>query len=307
MDEQAPSTRFVETPTCFFRHFLIDPSSPLPLSSQNAILAGGMLPSCSNDQKLKTPATIQRVNVLGVGVSAINLSLARDFLAGAIRDKTRGYICVTGVHGVMECQDDDTLRKIHNRALLCTPDGMPMVWCGKLSGHREMTRVYGPDLMLEICQLPGVRHFLYGGANGAAQELQQQLRNKFPKLQIVGTYEPPWRALNEQEEAKLTQQVQQAKPDIIWVGLSTPKQERFMAQYLPKLDVTLMIGVGAAFDLLSGRVAQAPRWIQRSGLEWLYRLCREPKRLWRRYFRNNPRFAFAILCQAIGLRRYSLD
>jgi N-acetylglucosaminyldiphosphoundecaprenol N-acetyl-beta-D-mannosaminyltransferase len=252
-------------------------------------------------------STFNRVNVLGVGLSAINLGLAREIFAKAMRDKTRGYVCVTGVHGVMECQEDEGLRKIHNRALLCTPDGMPMVWCGKLSGHSEMSRVYGPDLMLEICQLPGVRHYLFGGANGAAKQLQQTLQAKFPKLEIVGTFEPPWRLLNPQEEVELAEQVRVSKPDIIWVGLSTPKQERFMAQYLPKLDTTLMVGVGAAFDLLSGRVAQAPRWIQRSGFEWLYRLCAEPGRLWRRYFKNNPRFAFAIFCQALGLKKYTLD
>jgi N-acetylglucosaminyldiphosphoundecaprenol N-acetyl-beta-D-mannosaminyltransferase len=184
---------------------------------------------------------------------------------------------------------------------------MPMVWCGKLSGHSEMSRVYGPDLMLEICQLPGVRHYLYGGANGAAKQLAQHLKEKFPKIEIVGLYEPPWRPLTPQEEAALAEEIRIAKPDIMWIGLSTPKQERFMAEYLPKLDVTLMVGVGAAYDLLSGRVAQAPRWIQRSGFEWLYRLCREPSRLWRRYFKNNPRFAFAILCQALGLKKYSLD
>lgn len=256
---------------------------------------------------MDTPPKIDRVNILGVGISAINLPLARQIFAEAIRHKTRGYVCVTGVHGVIESQDDERLRQIHNRAFLCTPDGMPMVWCGKLNGFRHISRVYGPDLMLEVCQLPGVRHFLFGGSEGAARQLQQRLQQRFLDLQIVGIYEPPWRPLNPQEEAALAEQIRQTQPDIMWVGLSTPKQEKFMAEYLPKLDVTLMVGVGAAFDLLSGRVAQAPRWIQRSGLEWFYRLCREPKRLWRRYMKNNPRFVLSILAQALGLKKYPLE
>ena len=264
-------------------------------------------PSATIRNDAQRCATIKRVNVLGVGISAINLNMAREIFTDAIRNKVRGYVCVTGVHGIMEAQADEQLRKIHNQALLCTPDGMPMVWCGKLNGFSDMGRVYGPDLMLEICQLPGVRHFLFGGSDGAAKQLQQQLQQKFPNLQIVGIYEPPWRPLNQQEQAALARMVQEFKPDIMWVGLSTPKQERFMAEYLPKLDVALMVGVGAAFDLLSGRLPQAPRWIQCSGLEWFYRLCREPKRLWRRYLKNNPRFALAILGQALGLKKYSLD
>lgn len=250
---------------------------------------------------------INRVNVLGVGISALNMDLARAVFERAIRDQTRGYVCVTGVHGVMEAQDNPEMRAILNRAFLCTPDGMPMVWYGKFSGHREMTRVYGPDLMLEICgKLPQCRHFLFGGSDGCAEFLKQNLEQRFPGIQVVGVFEPPWRALNPAEEAQLAEMIRQTKPDVMWVGLSTPKQEKFMAEYLPKLEVTLMVGVGAAFDLVSGRVKQAPRWIQRSGLEWFYRMCREPRRLWRRYFKNNPRFVLAAIGQALRLKKYSL-
>ena len=213
--------------------------------------------------------TGKRVNVLGVGISVLNLRTALAAIAGAVRDRRKGYICVTGVHGVMEAQADANFKNILNRAFLCTPDGMPMVWMGKLHGHREMGRVYGPDLMLEVCawsETSGCKHFFYGGADGVAEELSVRLMARFPKLQIVGCYTPPFRPLNAAEEHELQQRVRAAGPDILWVGLSTPKQEKFMAEFLPKLDVTLLIGVGAAFDFHAGRVRQAPRWMQRSGL-----------------------------------------
>jgi N-acetylglucosaminyldiphosphoundecaprenol N-acetyl-beta-D-mannosaminyltransferase len=249
----------------------------------------------------------KRVNVLGVGISVLNLRMALAAIASAVPARRKGYICVTGVHGVMEAQDDAAFKRILNSAFLCTPDGMPMVWAGKLAGHRAMSRVYGPDLMLEVCawsETSGCRHFFYGGADGVAELLAQKLTARFPKLQVVGTFTPPFRTLNADEEKKLQEQIRAAKPDIFWVGLSTPKQEKFMAEFLPKLDVTLMIGVGAAFDFHSGRVRQAPRWMQRSGLEWIYRLCSEPRRLAKRYFRNNPLFVLDFFCQLTGLKRY---
>jgi N-acetylglucosaminyldiphosphoundecaprenol N-acetyl-beta-D-mannosaminyltransferase len=251
-----------------------------------------------------------RVNVLGVGISVLNRRLGVERVVEALQRRQRGYICVTGVHGVMESQDDERVRVIHNRALLVTPDGMPMVWMGRLGGHREMARVYGPDLMLDVCAVSGqhgFRHFFYGGANGVAEELRRCLTRRFPDLTVVGTYEPPFRALNADEERALIQQVETEAPDILWVGLSTPKQEKFMAEYLPKLKVTLMIGVGAAFDFHAGRVSQAPAWMQRSGLEWFYRLCREPRRLAKRYLRNNPRFVCLATAQLLGLRKYPLE
>jgi len=252
----------------------------------------------------------ERVNVLGVGISVLNLRTALAAMAEAIQTRRKGYICVTGVHGVMEAQDDVNFKDILNQAFLCTPDGMPMVWAGKMKGHREMSRVYGPDLMLEVCaesEKSGWRHFFYGGGEGVAEELAAKLRTRFPKLQVVGTFTPPFRALNPDEEKALQAQVAQTKPDILWVGLSTPKQERFMVGYLPKLEVTLMAGVGAAFDFHSGRVKQAPRWMQRSGLEWFYRLCSEPRRLAKRYFRNNPLFILKFSAQTLGLKRYPMS
>ena len=252
------------------------------------------------------PLTIPRVNVLGVGISALNIPLALQAIDQAVRDQRKGYICVTGVHGVMESQRSPELQRIHNASFLTTPDGMPMVWMGRLRGARQMSRVYGPDLMLAVMEVSaerGYQHFFYGGTNGLAGELRAKLTQRFPGLQVVGTYEPPFRPLNEIEERELQTQVSACRPDIMWVGISTPKQERFVAEYLPKLDVTLMVAVGAAFNFHAGRVREAPRWVRHSGLQWLYRCLREP-RLWRRYGIIVPSFLFQATLQLAGLKKY---
>lgn len=249
---------------------------------------------------------IERVNVLGVGISAINMAQALDVVENALQSRTKGYVAVTGVHGVTVAQEDERFRNILNRALLCTPDGMPMVWLGKLAGRKHMSRVYGPDLMLEVCKLTqrtGHSHFFFGGDEGVASELKSKLEERFPGLKVAGTFTPPFRPFSTEERHQLSKLVADAKPDIIWVGLSTPKQEQFMAEFLPELDATLMFGVGAAFNFHTGRVRQAPRWMQRSGLEWFYRVCQEPRRLWWRYLRNNTLFVARILASWAGLRR----
>ncbi len=254
--------------------------------------------------------TPPRVNVLGVGVHSLNLRTAVTALQSAIETKTKGYVCVTGVHGVSEAQTDTAFRSILNRAFLNTPDGMPMVWMGRMAGFRDMDRVYGPDLLVEVCkasQWTRWKHFFYGGGPGTADALAVTLQARFPRLQIVGTHTPPFRPLTPDEFAAFQAQITAARPDIIWVGLSTPKQELFMSSTIAKLDVPIMIGIGAAFDLISGRVKQSPRWIQRSGFEWLYRLIQEPRRLWKRYLKNNPLFVWRAFLQKTGLRRYTMD
>jgi N-acetylglucosaminyldiphosphoundecaprenol N-acetyl-beta-D-mannosaminyltransferase len=244
---------------------------------------------------------IAKINVLGVRVSVIDQNRARDILFDAIRAGRRGYVTVTGVHGIMEAQDDAAFRDILNNALLTTPDGMPMVWMGKLQGQASIARVYGPDLMLNLCEhsrADNFSHFFYGGIAGVADELARQLGQRFPGLNIAGTYSPPFRPLNRNELSELQKRIEEIRPDFFWVGLSTPKQERFMADHLDLLpEAKIMIGVGAAFDLLTGRVKQAPGWMQRSGLEWLFRLSQEPRRLGKRYLVNNPRFAIRAVAQ----------
>lgn len=247
----------------------------------------------------------QRVNVLGVGISVLNLDTVTGVLADALAAGQCGYVTVTGVHGVIESQTDEPLRRIHNASLLSTPDGMPMVWMGRFAGHRDMGRVYGPDLMervFEWSRTGGATHYFYGGNVGVAEELKQKLEGRFSGLRIVGTYTPPFRPLNGPEFDALAGELRQLRPDFFWVGLSTPKQERFMAEHIGKLDVRIMVGVGAAFDFFAGRVQQAPRWIQRSGFEWLYRLTRDFKRLWPRYSRIVPLFLWKAGGQLAGRR-----
>ena len=250
-----------------------------------------------------------RVNVLGVGVDAIDVRTAVARIFEALSGAGGAYVCVTGVHGVMEAQRDPELRAIINDSLLTTPDGMPMVWLGRLAGFTGMTRVYGPDLMLEVCRASvaaGSTHYLYGGNDGVAQELAGRLRERFPGIRIVGTFTPPFRPLSAEEEQRLCDEVHSVQPDFLWVGLSTPKQERFMASYRGKLAAKVMLGVGAAFDIHSGRTKQAPSWMQRAGLEWFFRVLQEPRRLFRRYAVNNPAFLWRVLQQKVGLRQYSL-
>ena len=261
-----------------------------------------------NDHATDHAAAIPRANVLGVGVSSINLAQAAAAIEEALRTRSKGYICFAGVHPVMEAQADAELKRIYNRSFLTTPDGMPMVWLNRWQGARHVTRVYGPDLMLEIFQLSearGWKHFFYGGSDGVAEAMRMEMVKRFPKLQVVGTFEPPFRTLTDAEEKQLAEQVRAAQPDLLWVGLGSPKQDRFMAAMLPKLDVTLMAGVGAAFNFFTGRVPQAPRWMQRSGLEWFYRCLHEP-RVRGRYFSTVPRFILAALAQRCGVKKYPL-
>ncbi len=255
------------------------------------------------------PTEAPRANVLGVGIHAINMSQAVKLLDAALREGRKGYVCVTGVHGVMEAQRDLVLKAILNRAFLTTPDGMPTVWVGRWQGFHQMQRVYGPDLMLELCQLSvarGYTHFLYGGKSGTAAQLAAELVRRFPGIRIVGTYTPPFRELAADEESTLVTLTKTLAPDLFWVGLSTPKQEQFMARYLEKLHTTLMLGVGAAFDVHTGSIADAPAWVKRAGMQWLHRLIQEPKRLWRRYLINNPVFLWKIAFQMAGVKKYDL-
>lgn len=249
----------------------------------------------------------KRCEVLGVGISAINLRLAVETIRDWIRDRQRHYVTVTGVHGVMESQADPQLKRIHNEAGMVTPDGMPMVWLNRLAGNQAVGRVYGPDLMLAVCEessLHGWRHFFYGGGDGVADLLADRLKARFPKLDVVGTYCPPFRKLTEEEQAEVVERIDALKPDIVWVGLSTPKQEYWMHAFRPRLEAPVLVGVGAAFDFHAGLKKQAPAWMQRNGLEWLFRLCTEPRRLWKRYLTNNPRFLWYLLLERFTSRDF---
>ena len=249
----------------------------------------------------------QRVNILGVPVSAIDTADAVAFIEAWIADGMSNYVCITGVHGVMESQRDPDLLRIHREAGLVTPDGMPLVWMSHRLGFPHVRRVYGPDLMRTMSARSaerGYRNFYYGGGPGIASKLEACLERKYSGLKVVGTLTPPFRPLSPDEDLAVVQQINAADPDIVWVGLSTPKQERWMAEHVGKLTAPVIIGVGAAFDFLSGEKPQAPAWMQRGGLEWLFRACSEPRRLAGRYARNNPAFIWQSVRQFVSPHRF---
>ena len=250
---------------------------------------------------------IARTDVLGVGISAVSLASAVDILRDWIARRDQHYVAVTGVHGVIEAQDDPALKRILNGAGLTVPDGVPMVWLSWRAGHRHVTRVFGPDFMLRASEMlseTGGRAFYYGGAPGVAQDLATRLARRYPGLGTAGWYCPPFRALTPDEETAVAERINAAQPDIVWVGLSTPKQERWMARFRPLLDAPVLVGVGAGFDYNTGRIQRAPAWMQKASLEWCYRILQDPKRLWKRYARSNPLFVYYLLCQTLGLRRF---
>ena len=241
---------------------------------------------------------IPRVDILGVRVSAVDMTRALDEIGRWIAEEEPHYVCVTGVHGVMESQRDPELLRIHNGSGLTTPDGMPMVWLGRRAGATWMQRVYGPDLMLALAERAaehGWSSFFYGGKEGVADQLAARLQARFPGVLVAGTYVPPFRPLTPDEDADVSARIDASGATLVWVGLSTPKQERWMAAHAGRLRAPVLLGVGAAFDIHAGTLRQAPPWMQRNGLEWLYRLYREPRRLARRYLSNNPRFVLAVL------------
>ena len=253
---------------------------------------------------------IDYINILGVRVNSLNQQLVSKYISQIINKNNKQYINVTGVHGIIESLRSSYIRKIHNRSFLTIPDGMPLVWLGRLKGYKGIKRCYGPDVMLYVMEesgKEGITHYFYGGAEGVAGELKEVMEKRFPGVKIVGTFTPPFRPLSEKEEKDFILDVKRKKPDIIWVGLSTPKQEVFMYEYLPRLDTKIMIGVGAAFDFHTGRVRQAPRWIQRIGMEWFFRILMEPRRLWKRYAKNNPIFLWNIFLQLTGLKKFPIE
>ncbi len=256
----------------------------------------------SSDARAASTVDYPRVDVLGVPVSAITMRQAIEAMRVWIADRTPHYICVTGVHGVMESVRDETLRSIHARAGLVTPDGMPLVWLARHAGHRHVTRVYGPDLMLAACAASkrhGWSHFFYGGSIGVGERMVARLRMRYPSLRVAGVYSPPFHPMTATEDEAMVRRINATAPDVVWVGLSTPKQERWMAAHVSRVSAPVLVGVGAAFDFHAGVKRQAPRWMQRSGLEWSFRLMTEPRRLWKRYLVNNPLFLWKIGVQQL--------
>jgi N-acetylglucosaminyldiphosphoundecaprenol N-acetyl-beta-D-mannosaminyltransferase len=251
--------------------------------------------------------TVERDQILGVPVGLIDYERTLELIDAIAAERGHGYVCVCNVHTVMASQEDPELRSALLGASLNVPDGQPLVWALNALGHSLSDRVYGPELMARGCARAassGQRFYLYGGrSQGALVQLALNLRNRYPGIRIVGGYSPPHRPLTEEEQAAVVAEINDARPDVVWVGIGVPKQEKWMAALRPLLDAPVLIGVGAAFDFHAGLVPQAPPWLQRSGLEWAYRLAHEPRRLWRRYLRYNPRFVGAFARQLADHRR----
>jgi N-acetylglucosaminyldiphosphoundecaprenol N-acetyl-beta-D-mannosaminyltransferase len=256
-----------------------------------------------------TCTNAERVNILGVGVSTINLEQALDYMACCIELKQRTYIVVASVFTIMTAYKDPTFRQLVNDAGLVTPDGMPLVFISRWWGYRGVTRVYGPDLMLAFCERAaqhGYRSLFYGGQPGVPEELAQRLKARQPAFSVVGTVSPPYRPLTPEEDEAAIQMINAANPDVVWVALGSPKQEMWIAEHRHRINAPILIGVGYAFDIHSGRLPQAPLWMQQAALEWLFRLWIEPRRLWKRYLLVNPQFIILIILQMLKLRRFVL-
>jgi N-acetylglucosaminyldiphosphoundecaprenol N-acetyl-beta-D-mannosaminyltransferase len=261
----------------------------------------------STTTKLSEPAPgPARFPVLGVGVSAVQIPQVIEILERWILERSRPrYVAVTGMHGITEAQYDHQFRSILRAADLVVPDGMPLVWIGRWRGFQIRRRVYGPELMATFFQQTSdrYRHFFYGGAPGVADRLSQVARERYG-IRVVGTYCPPFRPLTEEEDREAMQVIAESRADVLWIGLSTPKQERWMSEHLNKISVPVMLGVGAAFDLNAGTLRQAPSWMREHGLEWFFRLSAEPRRLWHRYLVLGSKFAWNVSLDLLGLKAF---
>lgn len=247
-----------------------------------------------------TVAACPTVDVLGVRVDALDMDGVLARIAAMLRHGAKGYLSAITVHGVMLARRDPAFAAAFADAAIAIPDGTPIAWAGRLQGQRKMRHVTGPALMREVFlrrEFSHYTHFFYGGDFGVAEELAAHFRAIAPWARIVGTYTPPYRPLTNAEERALISEMRRSKPDMVWVGLGTPKQDKFMRRYLPLLDTKIMFGVGAAFDFHTGRIHDCSPWVKNAGLQWLHRLMQDPKRLWWRYLRDNPAFLFGMSWQ----------
>jgi N-acetylglucosaminyldiphosphoundecaprenol N-acetyl-beta-D-mannosaminyltransferase len=253
------------------------------------------------DQVISSCAAPPRYDVLGIGVSVVSPATALGCLIAWSKDEIGRFVCIRDVHGIMHARHDPDFREIHREAAMVTPDGMPLAWIGTLRRH-PVERTCGPDLMLAALAASadqGLKHYFCGGKEGVAEELAERMRTRFQGVQIVGIESPPFGELANDEVRRLADRLNASGADLVWIGLSTPKQEKLMRRLRPMVTSTL-IGVGAAFDIHAGRINRAPRWMQRLSLEGVYRLIKEPKRLWRRYLVLAPQFVALATAQELG-------
>ncbi|MBP9855311.1 MAG: WecB/TagA/CpsF family glycosyltransferase [Candidatus Omnitrophica bacterium] len=241
---------------------------------------------------------INKINILGVQVADTDISKTTQFVQQAIKDQTKAYICFATASTLVDCQNNSAYRDIINNAGMVVPDGIPLVWMGRIKGSHTIQRTCGPDFLPEFCRISqdmGYRHFFFGGVEDTLKQLMANLKTKYPALQIAGYYSPGLRKVGQMEEAKLVDQMNSTKADVLWVGLGSPKQDIWMANHRSLLNIPILFGVGAAFDFLSGQKKRAPNWMKRCGLEWFYRLCSEPQRLWKRYLLGNIKFIYYLI------------
>jgi N-acetylglucosaminyldiphosphoundecaprenol N-acetyl-beta-D-mannosaminyltransferase len=250
-----------------------------------------------------------RVNAFGVAIDALNMRSAVNAVFLAVKSGSNSYVCLTGAHGIVEARRNPAFANALKNATLVMPDGMPTVWIAKWQGFTEVDRVFGPDLMLRVIdesQRTGERHFFCGGNPGVAEQLAETLQERYPKAQFVGTYTPPFRPLTPEEEIDFSREIEESRPDIVWMGISTPKQEIFMQHSHARLNTKVMIGVGAAFDFHTGRLKDSPNWVKRAGLQWLHRLAQDPRRLWWRYLRTNTVFLYLAAIELLRRQHHPL-
>jgi len=245
-------------------------------------------------------------NLLGVPISAVNMESAIGVISRHLGSGVKGYVCATGVHGILESLRNAAVADAFAASLMNVPDGTPTVWVGRIQGFRAIDHVIGPALMREVFrrrEFSEYSHFFYGGKPGIAEELAATMLRQFPWIRVAGTYTPPYRELTPEEECAVASRINACEPDIIWVGISTPRQELWMRRMLPLLSARLHFGVGAAFDFHTGQIRECPAWIKRAGFNWLHRLVQDPKRLWRRNVKNTA-FLWHIALQLTGMRQY---
>ncbi len=235
---------------------------------------------------------IPTCNIMGVNIAAINMGWLVYYLEKNLSKIKGDYICVANVHTTVTSYEDEKYCEIQNNGLMAIPDGGPLSTVGQKRGYKNMERTTGPSLMGEIFEISakkGYRHYFYGSEEETLKLLYQKLTNRYPKIQIAGMYSPPFRPMMEEEDAAIVEQINDTKPDFVWVGLGAPKQEKWMAAHQGRID-GLMLGVGAGFDYYAENIKRAPMWMQKHNLEWVYRLMQDPKRLFKRYWSTNTKF-----------------
>ncbi len=254
---------------------------------------------------IKVKQELPHTFILGAPITSTNLTLAKETIRGWVEHEESRYVCVPDASGLVSARKDDALMKALHGADMVTPDGVPSVWISRMRGADNIERVTGLDLLPELCAYSaqyGWRHFFYGGAKGIAGKAAYGLAKKHPGVAIAGSYCPPFRDLLESEKQEIIDRINETRPDIVWVGLGLPKQEKWMVEHVGKINGATLIGIGFALDVEAGNKTRAPQWMQKCALEWLYRVVTEPKRLWKRYLVTIPSFVWLVVKESLLMR-----